>query len=99
MRRLGTARDKRVTHGNPGYGVGIHISSGLDIDWGVEIKEMVSKSKQKTICIVSVKLLSSKHLFLAIPTYKHYAYLKTPKFFIYLFMGKSYCSHKFLPSV
>ena len=24
-RRLGTARDKRVTDGNPGYGVGIHM--------------------------------------------------------------------------
>ena len=24
-RRLGTAPDKRVTHGNPVYGVGIHI--------------------------------------------------------------------------
>ena len=24
-RRLGTARDKRVTHGNPGYGVGIQM--------------------------------------------------------------------------
>ena len=29
-RRLGTARDKRVTHGNPGYGVGIHIDIKFD---------------------------------------------------------------------
>ena len=51
-RRLGTARDKRVTHSNPGYGVGIHVLQR-------DKKELINKNF-KQIKVLGVKLFELK---------------------------------------